>query len=65
MKINRMNSITCKLKNQGVKDFEEWGTAWGLNVNQAVKTCIAFTIANKPPQKASVGRQRAKTLEEV
>jgi hypothetical protein len=51
MKINQRNVVTCGLTNKEVKGFEEWGSAMELNVDQAVKRCIAFTIQNMNPNK--------------
>ena len=63
MKVNRQNSITCSLTNVEVQAFEAWGTAMGLNVNQAVKKCIRYTIKHLKPAKPAV--EPAKPLEMV
>ena len=52
MKVNRQNTITCSLTNAEVQAFEAWGTAMGLNVNQAVKKCIRYTIKHLQACKA-------------
>jgi hypothetical protein len=56
MKINPRNVISCGLSNQEVRDFERWGTAMGLSINQAIKQCIAYTIQNLKPDKTEERR---------
>jgi hypothetical protein len=63
MKVNRQNSITCSLTNAEVRAFEAWGTAMRLNVNQAIKKCIHYTIKRLQPAKPAV--EPAKPLEMV
>ncbi|MGO9399898.1 MAG: hypothetical protein ACLP19_18955 [Xanthobacteraceae bacterium] len=53
MKVNPRHVITCALTNQEVKDFEAWGTAMDLNINQAMKQSIAYAIKNLKPNKAA------------
>jgi hypothetical protein len=56
MKINS-RSVTANLTKQQVRDFQTWGTAAGLCVNQAVKAAISYTIQNANP--SEIGRAHA------
>ena len=58
MKISRRNIVSASLTDQEVVKFEQWGTAMDFCVNQALRACIAFTIANKKPDK----QQTTKTM---
>jgi hypothetical protein len=57
MKVNRRNIVSCGLTDQEVRDFEKWGTALNLNLNQALKQCIAYTTQNKKPDKKAAELQ--------
>jgi hypothetical protein len=47
LKLNRRNNVSCALTNQEAKEFEAFTNAMDfVNINQAIKYCIAYTIEN-------------------
>jgi hypothetical protein len=58
IKVNRQQwtTMSVSMKESEVKAFEEWGSAMNFpSINQAIKTCIEYTMKQKKPEQQPNG----------
>jgi hypothetical protein len=63
MKINVHQHVTARLNKREIKIFETWGSAAGVNVSQALKFAILYTIKNKNPNEVLQDIAKEMTIE--